>query len=161
MIAVPNQPVDRRRIAGLILLVAAAPATPVGVLVCAVLDPHSWWIPAAGIVAMPLLLGFALGPTVWPLDEDRWAGTWRLAVAGTALWLVGLVALWALLFPVLCGAGWGAPALEAGLAVYAALAIWLVRDPDRAFVAWPAAVLAGLAVIALVSGLGPHSYCST
>lgn len=143
------------------MLVAAVPAAPAAVLVSAALDPHSWWIPAAGAIAAPVVLGYALGPTAWPGDEDRWGGTVRLALAAATLWVFGVPTALAFYLPALCAGAWSGPAFAAGLAVYAAAALWLVRDPNRAFLSWPVAVLAGLAVIVLVAGIGPHGYCQT
>lgn len=145
----------------LFVLVAVVPAAPVAVVACAVLDPGSWWIPAAGAIVAPVVLGYALGPTAWPRDEDRWAGAVRLAVAATALWVFGVPTALAFYLPLLCAAAWSGPAFAAGLAVYASVSLWLVRDPDPAFLTWPAAVLAGLVVLALVAGIGPHGYCET
>lgn len=149
-------PVARLRGAALVLLVLAVPAAPVAVLALVIALPQDWPAPAVVVIATPPVLGYAFGQSVW-LDENRWAGMARLAAASVAIWLFGLVAAIFLYLP----ARWAGAAFAAGLAVYAAVALWLVRDREGSFLAWPAAVLLGLAVIGLVAGIGPHGYCQT
>ena len=156
----PVSPAGVGRWAVLLVLIAAVPASVVGA-VATYSGGGAGRLPGAVAVAVaPILLGFLGGRWAWPRDEDRWAATIRLTIACGTLWIAGFVTT-PFYFSTLCSSQVITPALVAGAAVYAATALATVRDGDFAFLTWPVAVIAGLAVILVITAAGPHGVCYT
>ena len=158
----PPLPAAIGRWAALLLLIASVPASAVGSAVVL----HETSAPAADAFAAavaftPVLLGYLAGPRAWPGDEARWPGAVRAAVACLAIWIAGTVAAATLYIPAICGSQIVGPALLAGAVAYAVVAFATIRDGDLAVAGWPAAVVAGLVVAAVVIAAGPHGVCTT
>lgn len=123
--------------------------------------------PLATLVVF-LALGCAvfLPPRLWP-DERRAVGTARLLGAGV---LAGLALVPAVLYHFaisisagLCGGGRAWPTLVAVVLPLAVVGSWGLRGRNRVLLAWPLAVVAAAACVAIAEYLDPraHGQCET